>query len=121
VQVVLYQLSQSNLANCPCTLQRGQVSKLDGTAPEAQPLPVLTTEVDNIINPSTEALFRYYDIDGNEITGLPMTFDSTKSNGGTIATVFTIKISVTAAAAYTDVQNKLKPEVTFTATAQMNN
>jgi prepilin-type N-terminal cleavage/methylation domain-containing protein len=54
VDVVQYQLI-SDPANavggrCPCILQRGQIPKVDGVAPLAQPAPAFTTEVDGIIN-----------------------------------------------------------------------
>ncbi|HYL93914.1 MAG TPA: prepilin-type N-terminal cleavage/methylation domain-containing protein [Alphaproteobacteria bacterium] len=122
VQLVVYQLDHTDLTQCPCILQRGQIIKADGFAPESQPnLPLFTTEVDNVINPVTDPLFRFFDINGNEITGLPMQFDSTKKDGGAIATVYTIKISVTVASKDKDVQSKVRPEVTFTATAEINN
>lgn len=54
VDVVRYQLvSDPNNAvggRCPCILQRGQAPKVAGTAPNAQPAPTFSTEVDGVIN-----------------------------------------------------------------------
>jgi prepilin-type N-terminal cleavage/methylation domain-containing protein len=132
VQEVIYQLVDpttknpvSDTSKCPCTLQRGQTVKLDATAPPQTVQPsIFSTEVDNVINPTTEPVFRFFQQDGTEITsGFPINFDNTNSNmaGGAIFNVFTIKISVTVAAPYRDVQTRLKPEVTYTATAEVNN
>lgn len=132
VQEVIYQLVDpvtknpvSDTSTCPCTLQRGQTVKLDGTAPPQSVQPsIFSTEVDNVINPTTEPIFRFFQQDGTEITsGFPINFDNTNSNmaGGAIFNVFTVKISVTVSAPYRDVQTRLKPEVTYTATAEVNN
>jgi prepilin-type N-terminal cleavage/methylation domain-containing protein len=127
VQVIVYQLSKNgalvtDLSQCPCVLQRGQAPKVAGTAPEAQALPTFTTEVDNVINPASEPPFRFFDVDGNELTSLP-TFDSSAPNGqgGAIAAVFAVKMSVTVAGQNPDPATNVKPEVTYTAAAQMNN
>jgi len=133
VQEVVYQLIDqsgsvaTSLNNCPCIVQRGQVGKAP-VAPESpnQAKPIFTTEVDNVINPANEPLFRFFDINGNEITSvtspaLPLQFDSTQAFGGTIAQVYSVKISVTVSSRNKDVQTRLKPEVTYTATAEINN
>lgn len=132
VQEVIYQLVDpttknvvSDTSTCPCTLQRGQTVKLDGIAPPQSVQPsIFSTEVDNVINPSGEPVFRFFQEDGTEITtGFPITFDVTSSNmaGGIMFDVFTVKISVTVASPFKDVQTHLKPEVTYSATAEVNN
>ncbi|HKV92623.1 MAG TPA: prepilin-type N-terminal cleavage/methylation domain-containing protein [Candidatus Angelobacter sp.] len=125
VQVIVYRLTKNgalvtDLTQCPCVLQRGQQAKVNGVAPESQAGPPFTTEVDNVINPATEPLFRFFDQSGNELTGLPA-FNSAASNGGGIAAVYTVKISVTVQGQTADPKTHLYPEVTYTATAQMNN
>ena len=131
VQEVIYQLVDSTTKNqvsdtstCPCILQRGQTVKLDGVAPPQTVQPsIFSTEVDNVINPATEPVFRFFQEDGTEITtGFPITFDVTSSNmlGGNIANIFTVKMSVTVASPFKDVQTHLKPEVTYSATAEVN-
>jgi prepilin-type N-terminal cleavage/methylation domain-containing protein len=132
VQEVIYQLVDPTTKNvvtdtstCPCTLQRGQTVKLDGIAPPQTVQPsIFSTEVDNVINPTNEPVFRFFQRDGTEITsGFPITFSVTDPNmaGGLIYDVFTIKISVTVASPFKDIQTHLKPEVTYTATAEVNN
>jgi type II secretory pathway component PulJ len=128
VQEVQYQLTKNgslvtDLSQCPCTLQRGQWPKANNTKPEAQPIQagMFTTQVDNVINPVASPPFRYFGVNGDEITGLPLQFDSTQTNGGEIAKIYTVQLSVTIAGQYADVTTHQKPEVTYTATAQMNN
>jgi len=124
VQVVVYQLTKNgalvtDLTQCPCVLQRGQELKQANTAPESQPAPTFTSEVDNVINPASEPPFRFFDQFGNEVTAIP-NFKSTDLNP-TISKIYTIKISVTVQGPSVDPLTKVKPEVTYATTAQMNN
>lgn len=124
VQVIVYQLTKNgalvtDLTQCPCTLQRGQIAKQNNTAPEAQPAPAFTSEVDNVINPATEPPFRFFDQNGVEQTSIP-NFSSTDP-APAVSKIYTIKISVTVQGQGVDPVTNIKPEVTYTATAQMNN
>lgn len=129
VQVIVYRLVDTNgnpvanTTNCPCVLQRGQMRKQPGINPENQTAvtPInFTSEVDNVINPANEPPFRFFSNTGVELTNLPTFATGVPNQGGTDA-VFSIKISVTVQGKTADPVTKLFPEVTYTATAQMNN
>lgn len=128
VQVIIYRLVDANgnpvasTAACPCVLQRGQMRKQPGNPENQTALQVMnfTSEVDNVINPANEPPFRFFNNLGAELTNVPNFATGLPNQGGTDS-VFSIKMSVTVRGKAADPVTKLFPEVTYTATAQMNN
>lgn len=87
VQSVQYQINGSGA--CLLCLQRSQVDKVNGTTPWAQGTNWGTEVNDVLSNP----IFKYYDVNGNLIGGLPVDI-STLAGAQTIASVKTIQINL---------------------------
>ncbi|HYL92598.1 MAG TPA: type II secretion system protein [Alphaproteobacteria bacterium] len=85
VQTIVYKINGSG--TCPQCLQRSQVNKVDGDPITAQ-TPVWGTEINQIVN---NAVFSYYQMDGTQITALPVDINSAPA---TIASIKTIRISI---------------------------
>lgn len=89
VQSVQYQINGS--ASCGACLQRSSVAKVAADPESASQAASWGTEVNDVINSSTNPIFTYFDTGGNALTTLPLDIDS---NGATLATVKTIHISL---------------------------
>jgi type II secretory pathway pseudopilin PulG len=87
VQSVQYMINGSG--NCTLCLQRSQLAKQAGNPLTGQAAPIWGTEVNDVI---TNAIFTYFDTNGNPITTLPADINS---NGPLLATVKTIHIALT--------------------------
>lgn len=149
VDVVHYLLldSAGNAAagagNCPCTLQRSQVLKQNGTAPLAQP-PTYTSALNNVINSggvgaANAPLFLTGNTMGNanntlytayknpfiftalDATGtaVPMPVDVT--NPTSLANVRQVLININTLPLQEDTDARFRPPVTMTLTAKLNN
>lgn len=141
VDSIQYQL-QSNGGNCPCTIRRSQVVKANGTAPLAQATN-FNQEVNNVINsggafpiggtsppglPPPDTLygaykaapvFQAYDASGT-LVALPMDIGANPTTMNTIKTI-RITINVLAGPEGTDIQTRMRPAVSMTAAARINN
>jgi prepilin-type N-terminal cleavage/methylation domain-containing protein len=141
VDSVQYQL-QSNGGTCPCTLRRSQVVKANGVAPMAQ-ANNFNMEVNNVINsggvfaiggtsppglPAPDTLygaykaapvFQAYDSNG-ALLGLPLDIVNNPTAISSIRTI-RITINVLAGPEGTDIQTRMRPAVSMTAAARINN
>lgn len=141
VDSIQYQL-QAPGGRCPCTVRRSQVVKVNGTAPMAQ-ASNFNMEVENVINsggtfpiggasppglPAPDVLygdykaapvFQAFDVNGNQM-GLPL---SIAANPTIIPTIKTIRINlnVLAGPQGTDIETRMRPVVSMTAAARLNN
>lgn len=142
VDSIQYQL-QSNGGSCPCTIRRSQVVKTN-TEPWNQPTN-FNMEVNNVVNSggafpiggtSTLAagvvsndilygdykaapLFQVYDANGT-LMALPLDL---KSNPTVMSTIRTVRITVNVLAGPTgiDIDTRMRPAVSMTAAARVNN
>lgn len=95
---------------CPCTIQRGTVSKATYIAnPSATP--PYYTEVDNVLNTD---IFRWYGSDGQDLTGL----GSLSSGFGNIAN---IQITLWVKSSQPDPKTHQYPTVTLVASSKITN
>jgi prepilin-type N-terminal cleavage/methylation domain-containing protein len=141
VDSIQYQL-QSNGGQCPCTIRRSQVVKVNGTAPLAQ-ASNFNQEVNNVINsggtlaiggtsppglapPDTlygaykaAPVFQAYDASG-ALVALPVDINANLTTMSTIKTI-RITINVLAGPEGTDIQTRMRPVVSMTAAARINN
>jgi prepilin-type N-terminal cleavage/methylation domain-containing protein len=141
VDSIQYQL-QSNGGRCPCTIRRSQVVKVNGTAPLAQATN-FNQEVNNVINsggafpiggtsppglPSPDVLygaykaapvFQAYDANG-ALLALPLDIVANPTSMSGIRTI-RITINVLAGPEGTDIDTRMRPAVSMTAAARINN
>ena len=141
VDSIQYQL-QSNGGRCPCTLRRSQVVKANGVAPMAQ-ASNFNMEVENIVNsggtfpiggtsppglPAPDTLygaykaapvFQAYDSSGALLT-LPLDINANLTAMSSIKTI-RITVNVLAGAAGTDIDTRMRPAISMTAAARINN
>ena len=107
---------------CPCTIQRGTVAKVAG-ALGAQPAPTYYTQLGGVTNTTGATavpLFRYFQKDGTEITGVPV--DNTTTGGqATISNVRTIKMTVNTQSPNLDLDTRVAPTLSLTAEARVTN
>lgn len=93
VQSVIYQINSSSTCT-QCFLQRSQVDKVNGDPLIGQIVPNWGTEVNDVV--LTNAIFKYYQYDGTQITipsgGIDYT---TQANANILASVKTIQINLT--------------------------
>ena len=93
VQSVIYQINSSSTCT-QCYLQRSQVDKVNGDPLTKQSTPNWGTEVNDVV--LTNAIFKYYQYDGTQITipsgGIDYT---TQVNAAILASVKTIQINLT--------------------------
>lgn len=106
--------------NCPC-LRRSVIQKINGDPYTGQGTATTYTEVQNVQNgTSTDPIFTAYDISGNVIslgsTGL--NFDS---NGTTIATIRSIKVSLTVKSPSIDIKTGVYPITTLVSSIDLDN
>ena len=114
VQSIQYSINGSG--TCALCLQRSQVDKVNGN-PWGQATNWGTEINDVLSNP----IFKYYDVNGNLIGGLPIDI-STVAGAQTIATVKTIQISLRIQnTAKVDAQNRLPIESVFEGEVSLNN
>jgi prepilin-type N-terminal cleavage/methylation domain-containing protein len=141
VDSIQYQL-QAPGGRCPCTIRRSQVVKVNGTAPMAQ-ASNFNMEVDNVINsggafpiggasppglPAPDVLygaykaspvFQAFDINGTQL-GLPLDINANPLVMPTVKTI-RINLNVLAGPQGTDIQTRMRPVVSMTAAARINN
>jgi len=143
VDSIQYEL-QAPGGRCPCTLRRSQVVKANGVAPLAQ-ANNFSQEVDNVINSggtfpiggtsplaagpvANDALygaykaapvFQAYDAAG-ALLGLPLDIGANPTAMNTIKTI-RITVNVLAGAAGTDIDTRMRPVVSMTSAARINN
>jgi prepilin-type N-terminal cleavage/methylation domain-containing protein len=117
VQSVRYTLNGNG--NCALCLQRSQVAKVPGDPLNAQP-PNWGTEVNDALN---AVIFTYYKADGTLIPAASLPLDiSTQAGAQTLASVKTIKISLTISnPAITDPKTKLAIETAYEGQVSLNN
>ena len=141
VDSIQYQL-QAPGGRCPCTIRRSQVVKVNGTAPMAQ-ASNFNQEVNNVINsggafpiggtsppglpvPDTlygaykaAPVFQAYDSNG-ALLALPLDIGANPTSMSTIKTI-RITLNVLAGPEGTDIQTRMRPAVSMTAAARVNN
>ncbi len=115
VQSVIYQINGSG--TCALCLQRSQVDKAS-----ANPLTGQTqdwgTEVNDVLS---NPIFKYFKADGTQVTGLPWNI-STSAGAQTLASIKTIKISLTIRNNSTiDPKTRLPIETNFEGEVSINN
>jgi hypothetical protein len=143
VDSIQYQL-QSNGGSCPCTIRRSQVVKANGTAPLAQATN-FNQEVNNVINSGgafaiagtsplaagpvandtlygafkAAPVFQAYDSNGT-LLALPLDI---VTNVNTMSSIRTIRITINVLAGPegTDINTRMRPAVSMTAAARINN
>jgi prepilin-type N-terminal cleavage/methylation domain-containing protein len=90
VQSVQYKINGNG--TCALCLQRSQVGKVSANSLNAQP-PNWGTEVNDVLNP---IIFTYFKADGTQIASASLPLDiSTQAGAQTLASIKTIKISLT--------------------------
>jgi prepilin-type N-terminal cleavage/methylation domain-containing protein len=143
VDSIQYQL-QTTGGTCPCTIRRSQVVKVNGTAPLAQATN-FNQEVNNVINSGgaftisgtsplaagvvandtlygaykAEPVFQAYDSNGT-LVALPQDIVTNASATSGIRTI-RITINVLAGPEGTDINTRMRPAVSMTAAARINN
>jgi prepilin-type N-terminal cleavage/methylation domain-containing protein len=143
VDSIQYQL-QSNGGFCPCTIRRSQVVKVNGTEPWNQATN-FNMEVNNVVNSGNafpiagnsllasgtvandvlygaykaEPIFQAYDANGN-LMALPLDL---KNNPTVMSTIRTIRVTINVLAGPegTDFDTRMRPAVSMTAAARLNN
>jgi prepilin-type N-terminal cleavage/methylation domain-containing protein len=145
IDTIDYKLTTDANGNCPCTIQRSQVNKVNGTAPDSQTISP-TTELTGVINSGganggasgTAA----YSLTGTTSTGASVNtvfaayktanvftaYDAsgnqispaTYSTGAsTLATIKTIKINLNLLGSRNDLQTGTRPVITMSASARV--
>lgn len=143
VSSVQYQL-QSNGGSCPCTIRRSQVPKANGVAPLAQ-VTNFNMEVANVVNSAgtiaitgnttlasgvvtndtlysaykAAPIFQAYDSNGTLLT-LPLDIGSNPTAMASIKTL-RITVNVLAGPSGTDFDTHMRPAISMTAAARINN
>jgi prepilin-type N-terminal cleavage/methylation domain-containing protein len=148
VDIVRYKLIASG-GNCPCTLERSQGVKVDGTAPESQGTGGGTTEVQRVLNsygtgnsPLSIAgstmgvtndtlyaayrnapLFEFYDQNGVIVSGIPNDLSAAGTGNGTalLASIRSIRVTINTFASSLDQQNRSYPALSMTSSARIAN
>jgi type II secretory pathway pseudopilin PulG len=143
VDSIQYQL-QSNGGTCPCTIRRSQVVKANGVAPMAQATN-FNMEVNNVINSNgtiaisgnsslasgtvandtlygpykNAPIFQAYDTNGTLLT-LPLDIVANPTSMSSMKSI-RITVNVLAGPEGTDFDTRLRPAVSMTAAARINN
>jgi len=96
VQSVIYMLNGIGGTTCTLCMQRSQIDKVSGTDPLGQGTN-WGTEVNDVVNSSTQPIFRYYQFDGTQVSiAAGATLDyTTQANAQILANVKTIQINLT--------------------------
>ena len=96
VQSVVYMLNGVGGTACVLCMQRSQVDKVNGTDPLTQGTS-WGTEVNDIVNSSTQPIFKFYQYDGTDLSTLvtlPIDY-KIKTNAQYLANVKTVQINLT--------------------------
>lgn len=148
VDVVRYKLIPSG-GTCPCTLERSQGVKVDGTAPESQGTGGGTTEVQRVLNSYGSAnsplsiagstmgttndtlyaaykaapIFEFYDQNGVIVSGIPndLSTAGTGNNTAMLASIRSIRVTINTFASSLDQQNRSYPALSMTSSARIAN
>jgi|SRR4051812_24125091 len=103
--------------NCPC-LKRSQTSKLNANPLTGQGSATYYSEVQNVQNgTSGNPIFQAYDINGGLIT-LPVDFNS---NANSIASIRSIKVTVTVQSPNMDFKTRTYPITTLVSSVDLDN
>jgi len=94
-------------AGCPCTLQRGAVSK---TLSLSGATPAYYTEVEGVMNTN---VFTAYFYDGNSVTLPAISTD--------LPNIKIVKITLDLRSRYPDLRTQIFPEITMVSSAKINN
>jgi prepilin-type N-terminal cleavage/methylation domain-containing protein len=115
VSVVRYHLDTSTVNGCPC-LRRSQLPKINGNPVTEQTPEVYQIQVQGVQNTDIFTAF------SRGTTGTPITLpvDFT-ANGASIASVDTIKATLSLKSPLVDPKTKLHPTTTLVMTAKLNN
>jgi len=119
VQSVIYMLNGNG--NCALCMQRSQIDKITGDPLTGQNTSNWGTEVNDVI--TSNPVFKYYQYDGTQITGISTPIDYTSStNAQKIGNVKTIQINLTIRNnAVVDKQTNLPIETSFEGEVSLNN
>ncbi|MGH9521312.1 MAG: PilW family protein [Terriglobales bacterium] len=102
--------------NCPC-MRRSQTQKISAD-PMSQGTAANYMEVQNVQNgTSANPIFQAYDINGNLIT-LPVDFDNNKT---TMATIRSIKVTMTVQSPIVDIKTRIYPITTLVSSIDLDN
>jgi prepilin-type N-terminal cleavage/methylation domain-containing protein len=115
VSVVRYHLDTSTTNGCPC-LRRSQLPKIDGDPVDEQSPEVYQIQVQGVQNTDIFSAFTR-GTTGTPIT-LPVDFNA---NGATVASVDTIKATLSLRSPVADPKTKVHPTTTLVMTAKLNN
>jgi prepilin-type N-terminal cleavage/methylation domain-containing protein len=108
---------ESSGSNCPC-LKRSQTVKLSGSPLTGQGTATYQAEVQNVQNgTSSNPIFQAYDINGNLVT-LPVDFNS---NANTIASIRSIKVTITVQSPIMDFKTRTYPITTLVSSVDLDN
>jgi prepilin-type N-terminal cleavage/methylation domain-containing protein len=115
VEVVRYHLDTNPGNGCPC-LKRSELPKVTGNPMDGQTLEVYQVEVQGVQNADIFSAF------GRGTTGTPIDLPADFSDNGVIvATVDTIKVTLSLRSPLMDPKNKQHPVTTLVATSKLNN
>jgi len=119
VSVIVYQFVSTG-TNCPC-LVRSQVDKVQADPLNGQTNPTNQTEVQNVLNGTTnDPIFQAYYSDGTAVA-LPMDLTADCTGGQCLANVNTIAITLKVQSPYPDPTTGQKPTMTLLSTVRLNN
>jgi prepilin-type N-terminal cleavage/methylation domain-containing protein len=117
VSVVRYHLDPSPSNGCPC-LRRSQLDKIDGNPVDGQTPEVYQIQVQGVQNTDTDIFTAF----ARGTTGTPITLPiNFNDDGADIATVDTIKVTLSLRSPRPDPKTGLHPETTLVMTAKLNN
>jgi|SRR5688572_25663449 len=115
VSVVRYHLDTSTDNGCPC-LRRSQLPKIDGAPVDGQTPEVYQIQVQGVQNTDIFAAYT------RGTTGTPITLPvDFSANGATIASVDTVKATLSLRSPVADPRTKEHPRTTLVMTAKLNN
>jgi|SRR5579862_1429891 len=123
VQSVVYMLNGIGGTTCTLCMQRSQVDKVTNVDPLTQSTS-WGTEVNDVVNSSTQPIFKYYQYDGTQVSiAAGTTLDyTTQANAQTLANVKTIQINLTIRNPQVmDKQTNLPIETSFEGEVSVNN
>lgn len=147
VNVVRYQLEPVS-GQCPCTLKRSQVNKVDGSAPDDQPT-AFSAEVQRVLNSygagntplvisgntmgaandtlyasfKTAPVFEFYDQNGVIVSGIPNDLSVANTGNGALmlASVRSVRVTINTFATTIDQVNRNYPALSMTSSARIAN
>jgi len=147
VDSVRYQLLTSG-GTCPCTLQRSQVDKVDGTAPDQQGTN-FSAQVQRVLNSNgtgnspltisgttlgtsndtkyasykAAPLFEFYDQNGVIVSGIPndLATANTGNSATLLASIRSVRVTINSFASSIDQVNRAYPAISMTSSARIAN